>query len=234
VIPRFSLSCDEPLLESCASLLTAVDGAWLTSHINEHPAEMSLVAELFGGSDYLETYERYGLVGVATVLAHNLHPTDDELKRLADADAAIAHCPTSNCSLGGGLFPLRRHLAAGVRVALGSDVGAGTGFCLLKEGLQAYFVQQLLGEQGVPLSAAQLLHLSTSAGAHALGLAAEIGDLSVGKRFDAVWLRPAPGTTLDVVLQNAVDPDEALAKAFTLGNPSDVAGVWVDGRQVQR
>jgi hypothetical protein len=130
------------------------------------------------------------------VLAHNVHPTDGELKRLADADAAIAHCPTSNCSLGSGLFPLRRHLAAGVRVALGSDVGAGSGFCLLKEGLQAYFVQQLLGEQGLPLTAAQLLHLATSAGAEALGLAAEVGDLSVGKRFDAVWFRPAPGTTL--------------------------------------
>jgi guanine deaminase len=46
------------------------------------------------------------------VLAHNLHPTDDELKRLAGADAAIAHCPTSNSALGGGLFPLQRHLAA--------------------------------------------------------------------------------------------------------------------------
>jgi guanine deaminase len=63
VIPRFSLSCDEPLLESCASLLASVDGSLLTSHINEHPAEMSLVSELFGGCDYLETYERYGLVG---------------------------------------------------------------------------------------------------------------------------------------------------------------------------
>ena len=39
--------------------------------------------------------------------------------------------------------PARRHLAAGVRVALGCDVGAGTGFSLFKEGLQAYFMQQL-------------------------------------------------------------------------------------------
>jgi len=234
VTPRFSLSCDGPLLESCASLLTAVDGSLLTSHVNENAVEISMVSELFGGCDYLETYQRHGLVGGGTVLAHNLHPTDSELKRLADADASIAHCPTSNCSLGGGLFPLRRHLAAGVRVALGSDVGAGAGFCMLKEGLQAYFVQQLLGEQGLPLTAAQLLHLATSAGADALGLGQEVGDLSIGKRFDAVWLRPAPGTTLDVGLQHAADPDDALAKVFSLGTPSDVAGVWVEGRQVER
>ena len=59
--------------------------------------------------------------------------------------ASVAHCPTSNSALGSGLFPLRRHVEHGVRVALGSDVGAGTGFSLLKEGLQAYFVQSLLG-----------------------------------------------------------------------------------------
>ena len=41
-------------------------------------------------------------------------------------------------------------------MALGSDVGAGTGFSLLKEGLQAYFMQQLLGE-GCPLTSAHLL-----------------------------------------------------------------------------
>jgi guanine deaminase len=62
VIPRFSLSCDGPLLESCASLLSAVDGALLTSHINENPVEIALVSEHFGGCDYLETYERHGLV----------------------------------------------------------------------------------------------------------------------------------------------------------------------------
>ena len=52
--------------------------------------------------------------------------------------ASVAHCPTSNAALGSGLFPLDRHLPRG-RVALGSDVGAGTGLSLFKEGLQAYF-----------------------------------------------------------------------------------------------
>jgi guanine deaminase len=33
---------------------------------------------------------------------------------------------------------------------------------------------------------------------------------------------------------NAIDPDDALAKAFTLGTPGDVAGVWVDGTRLER
>ena len=134
---------------------------------------------------------------------------------------------------GSGLFPLDRHLSFGVPVALGSDVGAGTGFSLLKEGLQAYFLQRLRGPQGVPLTSAHLLHLATSAGADALGLRDQVGDLEVGKRFDAVWLDPPPGTPLDIGLRHADGPSDALAKAFALAAPHDLRGVWVDGERVK-
>lgn len=233
VTPRFSLSSSEPLLDACAELLTAADDVWLTSHINENGAEVDQVAAHFPErAHYLDTYHHHGLVGSRTVLAHNVHPTDHELEMMASAGSWVAHCPTSNAALGSGLFPFRRHDAYGVGVALGSDVGAGTGFCLIKEGLQAYFAQQLLGPDGLPLTPAHLLYLATRAGALALGLGDEVGDFEVGRRFDAVWLRPSPQSTLDLVLRHAPDASEALAKVFALGGPADVAGVWVDGRHV--
>ncbi|TDO50613.1 guanine deaminase [Kribbella sp. VKM Ac-2527] len=229
VTPRFSLSCTDDLLAACRTVLDEIPGSLFTSHVNENEAEIANVTELFGGSDYVSTYDRHGLVNRRSVLAHNVHPTDVELKMLAEGGATIAHCPTSNAALGSGLFPLARHLQHGVRVALGSDVGAGTGFSLLKEGLQAYFVQRLLGEQGCPLTAAHLLHLATTAGAEAIGLDAEVGDLSVGKRFDAQLLRPADGSPLAVSVAHAEDAEEALARIFTLGTPADVHAVWIDG-----
>jgi guanine deaminase len=131
------------------------------------------------------------------------------------------------------MFPLDRHLTHGVRVALGTDVGGGTGYSMFKEGLQAYFIQHLRGARGVPLTAAHLLHLATAAGAAALGLSDEIGDLSLGKRFDAVWLRPAPGSPLDAGLRHTDDPEQALARAFALGVATDVAGVWVEGARIK-
>jgi len=76
----------------------------------------------------------------------------------------VAHCPSSNAALGSGYFPLLRHVQAGVRVALGTDVGAGTGFGMLKEGLQAYLMQRLAPD-GFPLTPAHLLYLATRAGA---------------------------------------------------------------------
>jgi guanine deaminase len=234
VTPRFSLSCGDALLASCAALLKDVPGSFFTSHLNENVAEVMAVGELFDGAiDYLDTYDRQGLIGRRSILAHNVHPTDRQLALLAGQDATVAHCPSSNSALGSGLFPLRRHHEHGVRVSLGSDVGAGTGFSLLKEGLQAYFVQHLLGDDGMPLTSAHLLHLATAAGADALGLGAEVGDLSVGKQFDAVWLRPEDGSTLDVVLRHAHSEEDALAKAFALGGPADIAGVWVGGRRVK-
>jgi guanine deaminase len=162
-----------------------------------------------------------------------VHPTTAELEVMAEQRAAVAHCPTSNAALGSGLFPLREHVQRGVRVALGSDVGAGTGFSLFKEGLQAYFVQQLLGDRGVALTPAHLLHLATSAGADALGLADDAGDFSVGKQFDAVWLRPAAGSVLDVALGNAENASDALGKAFALAGPGDIARVFVAGEALR-
>ncbi len=232
VTPRFSFSASDAMLESCAATFKEVTGSWFTSHVNENLAEIEEVARLFDGAAYVDTYARHGLVGRNSVLAHNVHPTDAELALLAAEDASVAHCPTSNAALGSGLFPLRRHLEHGVRVALGSDVGAGTGFSLLKEGLQAYFVQQLLGPEGVPLTSAHLLWLATGAGADALGLADQIGDLGVGKQFDALWMLPEAGDPLAVGLGNAKSPLDALAKVFALGTTSDIGGVWVGGDQI--
>ena len=135
--------------------------------------------------------------------------------------------------MGSGLFPLRRHVERRVRVALGTDVGAGTSFSLLREGLQAYFVQSLRGADGLPLTSAHLLYLATRAGAEALDLGEQVGDLSVGKQFDAVWIRPDGGSALDVVLTHADDADDALAKVFALGGPADVRGVWVGGDRLR-
>ena len=135
VTPRFSLSCSEGVLEAAGSLLRAHPDVRLQTHLNESPAEVAAVAELFPWArDYLETYERFGLVSERSLFAHNVHVTDSELERLGAARAAVAHCPSSNMFIGSGLFSLRRHHAHGVRVALGSDVGGGTGFSLFQRG----------------------------------------------------------------------------------------------------
>jgi guanine deaminase len=233
VTPRFALSCTSEMLDACASLLDDIPGSILNTHLNENAAEIARVAELFpDASSYVDAYARHDLLRPGSVMAHDVHPTADELGSLASVGAAVAHCPTSNLTLGSGLFPLRAHLEAGVPVALGSDVGAGTGLSLFKEGLQAFFVQQALGPAGLPLTSAHLLHLATTAGAAALDLSSTVGTFDEGKAYDALWLRPSTGTPLDILLRFAASPDDALAKAFAHATSADVAQVWVGGELV--
>jgi guanine deaminase len=60
-----------------------------------------------------------------------------------------------------------------------------------------------------------------------------VGDLSPGRRFDAVWVRPSAGTPLDLGLRHAAHAEAAVAKVFALATSQDVAGVWVDGARVK-
>ena len=229
VTPRFAYSTSEPMLEVCQQLMTEHPDVRLQTHINESPAEIGALTRLFPwATDYLSIYERYALSGSRSVMAHNVHGTSSEIDRLAAAGTAVAHCPGSNAALGSGCFPLRRHVDAGVTCALGTDVGGGVGFSLLKEGLQAYLMQRLAPDPKA-LDAARLLYLSTRAGAEALGLEHEIGDFRTGKAADFVYLRPPAGSVLDAAVRRADDPSQALAALFTMAGAESVREVRVEG-----
>ena len=234
VTPRFALSTSEAMLEVCQSLMREHNGVRLQTHLNENPIEIAEVKRLFPwAADYLAVYERFGLSGPNSVMAHNVHPGASEIERLAGAGTAISHCPSSNAALGSGLFSLRSHIAAGVRCALGTDVGGGTGFSLLKEALQAYLLQRV-APQGLPLDPAMLLYLATRGGAEALGLAHEIGDFETGKAADFVYLRPVPQSPLASIVDQAENPERILAALFTLAGQESVREVRVHGTVVYR
>jgi guanine deaminase len=133
--------------------------------------------------------------------------------------------------LGSGIFPLRRHVDAGVRCALGTDVGGGTGFGMLQEGLQMYLMQRV-APQPVTLTPGQLLYLATRAGAEALGLENETGDFEKGREADLVFLKPPEGGVLAGVLERAEDSERVLAALFTLAGTESVREVWVAGEVV--
>ncbi|MBV8730174.1 MAG: guanine deaminase [Acidobacteriia bacterium] len=235
VTPRFALSSSEPLLEVCRTLLEEHPGVRLQTHINENTAEIAETARLYAWArDYLAVYEQFGLIGPRAVLAHSVHSAASEIERMAAAGCAVAHCPSSNAALGSGIFPMQHHLQAGVRFALGTDVGGGTGMGMLKEALQAYLIQRLAGASGVALSPAHLLYLATRAGAEALGLQGEIGDFTPGKSADFVYLKPPPESPLAAVVRHALSADHLLAAIITLAGAESVRETWISGVPVFR
>lgn len=235
VTPRFSVSCSEALLKVCQDLLSEMPDLFFTSHINEQSEEIEFVKTLFPDTqDYLETYERYCLVNRRSVYAHNVHPSDSELLRLAKHQASISHCASSNMFIGSGLFPMKKHLQHEVHFALGSDVGGGTGFSLFKEGLNAYEHQMLLTslsqqKDGYPLTATHLLYLTTLAGAKALDLEKQIGDFSPGKQADFMIVEAPKGSTLEATLEHSPSAEATLAALFTLAREDCIKEVYVGG-----
>lgn len=232
VTPRFSVSCSNSLLAVCGELLSRTPKLMFQTHINENHAEIACVRELFPGAhDYLQTYEEHELCGSRSVFAHNLHPRDAELSRMAQSSCSVAHCPSSNAFLGSGSFPMARHLEHGVPFGTGCDVGAGSGFSLLGEGLRAYETQ-MLRPDGQPLQPRHLLYLSSAAGAEVLGLSSIVGDFAPGKEADFVVLRPPPKSTAALVLKRAESCEDALGILFTLAREESVQATYVAGKPV--
>ncbi|NEP18138.1 MAG: guanine deaminase [Leptolyngbya sp. SIO4C1] len=188
VTPRFAVTSSAEQLRLAGQLLAEFPDVYLQTHISENLHEVAWVGSLFPeAQDYLDVYDRAGLVGDRSVFAHGIHLSDREWARLHAAKSAIAFCPTSNLFLGSGLFQLKQACDRAIKVGLGTDVGGGTSFSLLQTAAEGYKVCQL---QQHTLSAFQALFLATLGGARALSLDAQIGSFDVGKEADFTVLHP--------------------------------------------
>lgn len=186
VTPRFAISCSDEQLTMAGQVLAEHPGVWMQTHLAENPREIEQTAALFPAArDYLDVYDRFGLVGSRSVFAHCVHLQGDAFRRLANAGAAVAFCPTSNLFLGSGLFPLDEACAHGVKVGIGTDVGAGTTFSILHTLGEAYKVGQMRGSALDPFHA---LYLATLGGARGLDLGDRVGNLAPGKEADFLVL----------------------------------------------
>ncbi|PRP90100.1 Guanine deaminase [Enhygromyxa salina] len=180
VIPRFGISCTPELLRRAAEFADQ-HGLIVHTHISENHDELEVTAELFPESrDYLGVYDDHGLASARTILAHAVHLSDDEWARVVGSDLAVAHCPDSNFFLGSGCMPLRTALERGVRIGLGSDVGAGRTFSMRRVAASAYDASLVREAMVEP---EQLLWLATRGGARVLGPATRLGCIAPG--FDA-------------------------------------------------
>jgi guanine deaminase len=188
VTPRFALTSSDAQLRDAGALLAAHPDVLMHTHLSENAGEIAAVAERFpDAADYLDVYDRFGLVGPRSVFAHCVHMSERAMARMAASGSGIAFCPTSNLFLGSGLFDLAQADRHGVAVGIGTDVGAGTSFSLLATLGEAYKVGQL---RGTCLDPFRALHLATAGGARLLGLGDRIGALRPGQEADFVLLDP--------------------------------------------
>jgi guanine deaminase len=165
------------------------------------------------------------------VFAHGVHLDAGQMRRMADVGASIAFCPTSNLFLGSGLFDLAAADAAGVKVGIGTDVGAGTSFSLLATLAQAYQVGQLRGTSLDPFRA---LYLATLGGARTLGLGDRIGALAPGYEADFIVLDPAATPLLARRTAATATLHDRLFALMMLGDDRAIHQTYLMGRCAHR
>lgn len=230
ITPRFAPTSTPEQLQKAGQLKAEYPDVYVHTHLSENKNEIAWVKELFPEREgYLDVYHHYGLTGSKSVFAHCVHLEDEEWDCMHQTDSAIAFCPTSNLFLGSGLFPLKKTWDKGVKVGLGTDIGAGTSFNQLQTLNEAYKVQQLQGEK---LSALEALYHATLGGAKALSLDDRLGNFNIGKEADFVVLN-LNATALQQLRQSkAKNIEDAFFALTMLGDDRNIAATYVYGAAV--
>jgi guanine deaminase len=240
ITPRFIPSCTDEALQGLGAI-----AARTHAHVQTHCSESDW-AHGYALDRYRETdtsaLARFGLLTRRTVLAHSNFITDVDMATINDHGAAVAHCPVSNAYFANAVFPLRRALAKGLHVGLGTDISGGPISSIFEAARSAVQVSRMLesgvdpdkpqAERGVPGSAvtmATAFHLATAGGGIALDL--PIGKFAPGYKFDAMAIDPSRQAG-SVRLFGETEPLAVLEKILYSATRANIAEVWVDGISV--
>lgn len=184
ITPRFAITSSPEQLRMAGRLHSEYPDTYIQTHLSENKNEISSTLSVHAGhADYLEVYEKSGLISDRTILAHCVHLSESELNRITSSKAIIAHCPTSNLFLGSGLFDMQCANKRGTKVVLATDVGGGTSFSMLKTMGESYKIMQV---QEYSMSALETFYKTTLGTARALKLDDKIGSFQCGMEADFI------------------------------------------------
>lgn len=230
ITPRFAPTSTPAQLESAGKLKAEFPSVYVHTHLSENTNEIAWVKQLFPDrKGYLDVYDHYRLTGPRSVFAHGVHlDPDKEVQTLLNTHSVISFCPTSNLFLGSGLLPLIDLRERGVRIALGTDVGAGTSLSILQTLNEAYKVAQM---RQTKLSAYEGFYLATLGGARALSLEDKIGNLLPGKEADFIVLDPRATALAALRADMSKTLQERLFALMILGDDRMVKATYINGVQ---
>jgi len=227
--PHDDWSCTRDLWERAADLAAEYPGLLVHTHLLELEASNTM-ARSNGAEDSIDLLDDVGLLGDRLVAAHFCLADDADIRRTADADASVAHCPSVfsywNTDDDVQWTPVPELRAAGVDVGLGIDDHYWhDSYNMFGEARQARLAANLKRSSG-QYDSMELVRMLTIEGARALNVGDEIGSLEPGKRADVILLdvdKPkfAPLTNIPAHLANNAAP-------------ADVETVIVDGDVVMR
>src|SRR5262245_40277601 len=182
--PTIPHHCTDDFLIACRDLARDYD-VGLHSHVAESKVQVVAGYKRYGKS-LTAHMDELGLVNERFAVAHGVWLDDEDMQRLGDRGASVAHNPGSNMRLGNGLANMRGMLA---RSANG---GVGTAVDNCADNLNMYEAMRLTSfsskVQGPDwqrwITTEEALRAATEGSARVLGLDKQIGRLAPGYKAD--------------------------------------------------
>ena len=178
-------TCSPETLRGVADLAREFKVPWYT-HLAETRQEAEEARRVHGqsGARHLESL---GVLDSLKAAVHGIWLEDEEIALLARRGVDIVHCPESNMKLASGAGDVRKWLAAGIKVALGTDGAASNNDLdmIAEVGTAARLAKVVTGDPA-ELPAGQALDMALSGSAHALGLEGLAGRLEPGFFADLI------------------------------------------------
>lgn len=227
VTPRFAITSTEGQMEAAQALTKEHLDVYVQTHLSENHDEIAFTAKLYPDArDYLDVYERYGLVDARSLFGHSLHLNERERSVMAETRSVAVFCPTSNLFLGSGLYDEKALRETGVRRAIATDVGGGTNYSMLRTLDEGYKVLQLQAQRLDPLKS---FYWATLGNARGLQLEDRIGTLKAGTEADIVVLNSHATSAMATRMETVGTLQEELFVLQTLGDDRAIVETYVAG-----
>ncbi|MCL6434476.1 MAG: amidohydrolase [Leptolyngbyaceae cyanobacterium HOT.MB2.61] len=205
-------------------------GVRIHTHSSEQKEEVEAVVQHFGQRP-IALFNELGILGEKTAIAHCVWLNEDEIKLLADTGTSVAHCPTSNAKLAGGIAPILEMKQAGITIGLGTDGNiSNNNLDMFEEMKFASLLQKVHRYDAAALSAPETLRMATIEGAKLLGLDQEIGSIEAGKKADLLLVDLWQPNLMPLVWDN--NDTNVLWNLVYAARGSNVHTVFVDGEMV--
>lgn len=165
-------------------------GVKVRLHCLQGQKELRYLKDWYGKSP-LDLLDEAGLLGPNLLIPHgifigghsrNPDGSPDDLERLAASGATVIHCPMTSLRYGTALETMPRYLAAGVKIAMGTDSYPPDMIRNIDIGVH---VPKLMEGRTGAGSAADIYRAATLGGARALGRD-DLGRLAVGAKADMI------------------------------------------------
>ena len=188
VAPTIPHHCSDEFILGCAGL--ARDFAvGLHSHVAESKVQAVASLKVYGKTQTAHL-DALGVLGPHFTVAHGVWLDPDDMARLGDHGASVAHNPGSNMRIGSGLADARTMLERRVNLGIGTDGATCSDNQNMYEAMRlASLVSKVQGPEWRRwLTTREAALAATEGSARALGFGDRIGRVAPGYKADLVLL----------------------------------------------